>query len=157
MTDVNGRLIGSTYPKRAKGLVKQGRAEYVNDQKIRLKFTHAPTVINNTEEMKMSKVINFNAREFVLDKSIEGNNAGERVFITTPLGSAEVWEIGDWEWNWSQIVTQMTLQKNTDYILRFAMLGGINDTGDAVLQAVIVALDGYDTQERQRRRFAQDL
>ncbi len=159
MTDVNGRLIGSTYPKRAKGLVKQGRAEYVDDLTIRLKFTHAPTVINNTEEMKMSKVINFNAREFVLDKSIKGNNVGERVFITTPLGSAEVWEIGDWQWNWSQIVTQMTLQKNTDCILRFAVLGGINNTGDAVSQAVIVALDGYDTSEQaweERQVYALD-
>ncbi len=96
----------------------------------------------------MSKVINFNAREFGLDKSVT-NNVGERVFITTPLGTAEeVWEIGDWKWSWSQIAAVMTLQKNTDYLLRFAMLGGINDTGDAVSQAVIYATDGYDTPEQ---------
>ncbi len=107
----------------------------------------------------MSKVINFNAREFGLDKSAT-NNLGERVFITTPLGTAEeVWEIGDWMWNWSQIAAKMTLQKNTDYLLRFAMLGGINDTGDAVSQAVIYATDGYDTPEQgyeERQIYALD-
>ena len=31
-----GEEIGSTYPKRARGLVKKGRAQYVNDCDIRL-------------------------------------------------------------------------------------------------------------------------
>ena len=44
VTDVDGRRIGTTYPKRAKGLLKNGRAEYVNDREIRLTNTHASAV-----------------------------------------------------------------------------------------------------------------
>ena len=42
VTDAEGKEIGSTWPKRAKGLVKNGRAEYVGDREIRLLNTHAP-------------------------------------------------------------------------------------------------------------------
>jgi len=31
VTDKNGNVIGATYPKRAKGLLKKGRAELVSD------------------------------------------------------------------------------------------------------------------------------
>lgn len=146
VTDVNGRTIGSTYPKRAKGLVKNGRAEYTDDHTIRLKFTRAPTVDKNTEDTKMSKVIDFIAREFKFDPNC-GSNAGERVFMTTALGNAEVWEIGDWHWNWSQITCEKKLEKNMDYVLRFAMTGGHNDTDDAVSQVILCGVDGYDTPE----------
>ena len=116
-------MIGSTYPKRAKGLVKNDRAEYADDQTIRLKFTRAPTAVDTTEEHKMSKVINFNAREFRLDETCT-DNVGERSYQTTSLGSFEMWEIGDWSWSWTQIVSGKKLEKNTDYIFRFAMTGG---------------------------------
>lgn len=153
-------MIGSTYPKRAKGLVKNGRAEYADDQTIRLKFTRAPTAVDTTEEHKMSKVINFNAREFRLNKTsfadldnkcrvVRSNNNvfGERKFITTSVGSFEVWEIGNWQWDWAQIVSEKKLEKETDYILRFAMLGGYCDTFDAMSKAVLYTMDGYETDE----------
>ena len=143
VTDVNGRIIGATFPKRAKGLVKNGRAEYAGDHCIRLKFTHAPTVDKNTEESKMSKVIEFNAREFRFDEtcqSLDGNevNAGMKVYVTMSFGNTEVWEIGDWSWTWSQIRRDIKLEKNTDYVFRFAMEGGVCDTDDAVTIAHIV-------------------
>lgn len=147
VTDVNGKIIGSTYPKRAKGLVKNGRAEFADDQTIRLKLTHSPTADKNTEDKKMSKVIDFNAREFKFDQSCQ-SNVGERLFMTTALGNAEVWEIGDWRWNWSQIVCEKALEKNTDYLFRFAMTGGHNDTGDGTSLAILCASDGYDTPEQ---------
>ena len=34
----------------AKGLLKNGRAEYVNDREIRLKYTHASTVYTTEDE-----------------------------------------------------------------------------------------------------------
>ncbi|MBQ4225133.1 MAG: hypothetical protein II664_02340, partial [Oscillospiraceae bacterium] len=149
VTDVNGRVIGSTYPKRAKGLVKKGRAEYTDDHTIRLKFTHAPAVDIITEEQKMSKVIDFNAREFRFDetcRSSDGNavNAGTRAFVTMSFGNAEVWEIGDWNWTWSQIRRDMTLEKNTDYVFRFSMEGGICSTDDAVTIAHIAPKRDWD-------------
>ena len=36
VTDAKGIVIGATYPKRAAGLVKHGRAEYAGDCTIRL-------------------------------------------------------------------------------------------------------------------------
>lgn len=157
VTDADGKAIGSTYPKRAKGLVKNGRAEYADDQTIRLRFTRAPTAVDTTEEHKMSKVINFNAREFRLDETCvtfddDGNvigrsNVGERAYQTTSLGSFEMWEIGDWGWNWTQIVSEKKLEKNTDYILRFAMTGGHCDTFDETSKVILNAKDGYDTPE----------
>ena len=139
-------MIGSTYPKRAKGLVKNGRAEYADDQTIRLKFTRAPTAVDTTEEHKMSKVINFNAREFRLDETCT-DNVGERSYQTTSLGSFEMWEIGDWSWSWTQIVSGKKLEKNTDYIFRFAMTGGHCDTFDETSKVILNAKDGYDTLE----------
>ena len=90
---MNGKTIGATYPKRAKGLVKKGRAEYTDDHTIRLKFTHAPTVDTDTEESKMSKVIDFNAREFRFDdtcQSLDGSqvNAGIRAYVTLSFGNS---------------------------------------------------------------------
>ena len=127
VTDVDGRRIGTTYPKRAKGLLKNGRAEYVSDREIRLKNTHASAVYNITEDERMSKVINFNTKDFVFDANCE-SNVGFRGWVTTPNGNEEIWEIGNWHWDWTQIVTELKgLEPDTDYIFRFAMTLGHND------------------------------
>lgn len=149
VTDVNGKIIGSTFPKRAKGLVKQGRAEYTDDQTIRLKFTHAPAADKSTEENNMSKVIDFNARKFRFDEtcvSTDGSpvNAGQRAFVTTSAGNAEVWEIGDWRWTWSQIRQDITLEPNTDYVFRVSVEGGVCDTNDMTTVAHIVPKDNWE-------------
>ena len=48
--DTNGNQIGKTYPKRARGLIKNGRAEFVSDCEIRLLQTLFPAVISNITE-----------------------------------------------------------------------------------------------------------
>lgn len=158
VTDKDDNEIGLTYPKRAKGLVKHGRAEFVADCKIRLLYDNADySAPINTEENIMSNVINFNAREFKFDKSCD-KNVGVRAFITTSFGNTEVYEIGDWCWSWSQIYCEKKLEKNTDYVFRFAMTGGYNDTYDAVSLAEIYALDGYENQtDAWENRFSYAL
>jgi hypothetical protein len=149
VTDAEGKEIGSTWPKRAKGLVKNGRAEYVGDREIRLLFTQAPTVYSFTEELNMSKVIEFNARDFRLDKTVS-NGFGERVFLTTGPGSTvEAWEMGDYGKVLTRIAAEKKLEKNTDYLFRFAMTGGINAVlpGNVESKAVLYGLDGYETEE----------
>lgn len=145
ITDENENLIGTTYPKRARGLIKNGRATYVSDCKIRLLNTSAPTVVNqDTEEKNMSNVIQFDPRAFQLDPKCE-SNVGTRMFVTNPEGvNFEVFEIGDWRWNWTQIKSSMQLEKNQDYIFRFEIIGGYNDTGDAVSQALIYFDDAFE-------------
>ena len=90
----------------------------------------------------MSKVIDFNAREFRFDetcRSSDGNavNAGTRAYVTMSFGNTEVWEIGDWNWTWSQIRRDVKLAKNTDHVFRFSMEGGVCSTDDAVTIAHI--------------------
>lgn len=159
--------MGLTFPKRARGLVKNGRAEYVGDCEIRLlfqsfgygtDFTHDPSVNKNTEDKIMSKVINFNAREFKFDKTCE-NNVGSRMFVTDCTGrSAEIYEIGDWNWSWTQICCEKLLEKETDYVFRFSMTGGINDTCDATSQFVIVPIENEEfTSEDWENRYAYNL
>ncbi len=110
--------IGLTYPKRARGLVKNGWAEYVGDcdeqsaqpLKIRLTSTQVPTE-NFKEESSMSNIISFNAREFKFDETCE-SRAGQRIFVSDPFGkSVESFEIGDKEWTWTQIKRDVKLEK----------------------------------------------
>lgn len=167
VTDVNGKRVGLTYPKRARGLVKNGRAEYTGDCEIRLlfrrfdegtAFTHDPSVNKDTEDNTMSKVINFNAREFKFDNTCD-NNVGSRMFVTDCTDqNVEGFEIGDWGWAWTQICCEKTLEKNTDYVFRFSMTGGINDTCDATSQFVIVPIENEElTMADWENRYAYDL
>ena len=147
VTDVNGNTIGSTFPKRAKGLVKNGRAEYVSDCKIRLLFTHALTVTDDiTEDLNMSKVINFNARDYKTDFSCTDNTC-ERMFLSTSTGITEVWEIGDISGNCSQIFCEKKLDTNTDYILRFAVSDKSDSDNSAKSLVWIYHTDGYENTE----------
>lgn len=167
VTDEFDNQIGLTYPKRARGLVKNGRAEYVSDDRIRLlKGAHAPSANNDTEDFKMSNIINFNAREFKFDEtcqSTDGNpvNAGSRMFISDFSGeNAEVFEMGDWQWTWSQIKCKKQLEPNTDYVFRFAVQGGVNHTGDGQSRFVVVQDENWEDRLEyplERSRFKPTL
>ena len=162
VTDVDGRRIGTTYPKRAKGLLKNGRAEYVSDREIRLKNTHASAVYKTTEDEKMSKVINFNTRDFVFDTNCKSNE-GFRGFVTTPNGNEEIWEIGNWNWNWTQIITVLYgLEPDTDYVFRFAMTLGHNDDNKEeslvnIFPAVPDAVPGDARAEDDPERIREEM
>lgn len=64
LIDENNEEIGLTYPKRAKGLIKSGRAEYIDDKTIKL------LNINPKEETKMSSLEekNLNSKPRKLSK-----------------------------------------------------------------------------------------
>ena len=79
----DGEHIGLTYPRRAAGLVKKGRARYVNDNTIRL---NSVSDAENTEDIKMDNIntlnetktpeqpinrLYFNAREWNFNKDCE--------------------------------------------------------------------------------------
>ncbi len=55
VVDEQGREYEATYPKRAKGLVKNGRARFVAENKICLACP--PDILNETEDIKMSENI----------------------------------------------------------------------------------------------------
>lgn len=163
VTDEFDNRIGLTYPKRARGLIKHGRAEYVSNDRIRLlKGAHAPSANNDTEDFKMSNIINFNAQEFKFDEtcqSTDGNsvNAGSRMFISDFRGeNVHAFEIGDWSWTWSQIKCDKQLEPNTDYVFRFAVQGGVNNTGDGQSHFIVIRDNDYDNRLEyplERSRF----
>jgi hypothetical protein len=118
----------------------------ISDLEIRLKITQSLTVSIDTEEENMSKVINLNAKNFEFDSSCN-TNIGFRGFVTTALGNEEVWEIGNWNWDWTQICANLTgLEKNMDYVFRFAMTLGHNDDNH---EESLVHLHYTDGDEKQ--------
>jgi len=162
VTDSTGVRIGLTYPKRARGLVKKGRAEYVSADCIKLLGGTRPPPVKDTEDFKMSNIIDFNAAEFKFDTSVQPTewnsvNAGSRMFLTDFKGeNVQVFEIGDWQWTWSQIKCTKQLEPNTDYLFRFAVSGGVNDTGNGVSHFIVMHDKDWDDRLEyplERSRF----
>ncbi len=155
--DNTGNIIGTTYPKRASGLIKHGRAEPISGCTIRLLTAHAPPHPNiDTEAFIMSKIINFNCREFRIDENVK-NSAGSRMVLSDPAGgNSEAYELGDWSSRWSQIICDKCLESNTDYVFRFAMTGGFNDVRNEVSRFVLFPKNRWDdrmTYPLEKSRF----
>ena len=106
----------------------------------------------------MSKVINFDARDFKADKSCE-NNVTAKFFVTDSEGkNAIAYSIGNWDWDWTQICCEKKLEKNTDYVFRFVIVGGYCDTGNETSRFEIVPMpDGKLTEEAYENRYTYDL
>ncbi len=138
VTDKTGKRLGLTYLKRAKGLAKSGRAEFVSENEIMISdksqlislpesnFTEAYKMsefdkkVNTSEESEENNKIYFNAREWTLcgEKS---SSKCERAFVTDFEGNlSEAYCIGDKTQNVTEIGTkQLVLKKNTKYTFYF--------------------------------------
>ena len=149
--DENGNQIGSTYPKRAAGLIKKGRAQFVNDFDIRLL---ASDVSKITEELKMDNNTNINVQENTKNRlyfnprdwALVNDAPGYRSFMEGPDGElSESFMIGDWGWNWTEIASQMlTLEKHTKYEFVFWLNGGENDQNNETCQFAVLFDGDYD-------------
>ncbi len=152
--DEKGNVIGTTYPKRAKGLVKKCRAQYVSDSEIRLIATD-PTC-ENTEESKMDNFENttvtetteaskknyifFNPKKWQTHPDVDGGKT-DRFFINGIFDDrlTEVYSLGNWGWEWSEITNGMVmLEKNTEYHFVFWLNGGENDNNNEICQLQIM-------------------
>lgn len=142
VTDTSGNLIGYTYPKRVKGLVKNGRAEIVSGCEIRL-TDHCPAGKDFSEDNKiMSNKLYFNAREWFPIPNCPDQKA-DRTFINDfDGGLVEIYMLGDWQWHWSEISSNpLTLEKNTRYTFTFWLNGGENDCNNEVCELRILFND----------------
>ncbi|MGN0688447.1 MAG: hypothetical protein ACI4KA_10110 [Oscillospiraceae bacterium] len=156
-----GNQIGFTYPKRARGLVKKGRAQYVNDCDIRLivsdvtTFTEENTMMDNnntniTDSAAYSEPVNklyFDAREWSFNKDCK-NNVGSRSFMQGPDGTIrEAFMLGDWGWNWTEIISRvLILPKNTLNTFTFWLNGGENDRSNEVCRFEVVFDNDYENR-----------
>ena len=156
VTDAKGNAIGSTYPKRARGLVKHGRAVYVDDCTIRLLHTTAPSVVtknDNKEHFFMENIIEFKAKDFRFGSQ---NKYGGRMFVTKNGSNREVFDLGtvDEKKNWvgpnrnhcgTWIFAKKTLEPHTDYVFRIEVTcdGTMNEDSDLRV-AIFDVLDYED-------------
>lgn len=155
-------MAGFTYPKRAKGLVKKGRAHYVNDFEICLDVSDE-NIISEEHTMETIKDITtstestttqqpvthlyFNAREWSFNKDCS-NNKGIRTFIQGPDGLvAEAYMIGDWGWNWTEIQSKtLILEKNMLHTFTFWLNGGENDNNNEICRFEVIFNNDYENR-----------
>lgn len=154
--DDGGEKIGLTYEKRAKGLVKKGRAVYLPDgnsgKAIRLTAADCPTcesmedTMSNINTASNTNYIFFNPREWMQLPDIQNpcSEIFSRFFISSPFGDgmAEVVSTGNWRWDWCEITNGMTqLEPNTEYHFVFWLNGGENDRSDETCMFQVIFTD----------------
>lgn len=154
VTDAQGNIIGTTYPKRASGLIKNGRAIFVDDCTIRLSGKPEPSDTYNTSEVNQMNYILFNPRNWSFDQMQNNNqnsfgygrNGGfshsipaERSFINDfDGGLVESLLFGDWNTSYVRAVSkELSLLPDTDYCFVFWLNGGENDSGSEICQLQI--------------------
>lgn len=164
--DERGAVIGTTYPKRAKGLVKKCRAEFVSDKEIRLN-KQCPTY-ENMEDNKMDQnnrtenrtnFITVNPREWSKNPHPGNKTVFDRFMISNPLSGeiesasdmVEILSIGQWEWQGASCVVNgfQELEPKTDYHLVFWLNGGENDRSDETCELQILFTDSNITASRE--------
>ena len=154
VTDAQGNIIGTTYPKRASGLVKNGRAIFVDDCTIRLSGKPEPSDTYNTSEVNQMNYILFNPRNWSFDQ-MQNNNQGnfgygrnngfsqsfpaERSFINDfDSGLVESLMFGDWNTSYARAVSkELSLLPDTEYCFVFWLNGGENDKNTEICRLQI--------------------
>lgn len=164
-----GEVVGKTYPKRAAGLVKKGRAEFLSEYVIRLK-DFCPTeeseeinmdinevIINNQPEINSEAIagaepekaerrrdyILFNPRDYYNNPDI-GYGVTSRYMKQLPDGSfIEIYSLGNWNNRFSGIVSkEIPLSADCDHTFVFWLNGGENDRKDELCKLLVIYTDG---------------
>lgn len=156
----SGEKIGFTYEKRARGLVKKGRAVYLPDENAGkvIRLNDCPTC-ENMEDTIMDNIINtqpteaeekkvnylfFDPKEWMKHPDVQKTTVFDRFFITAPLGEGltEVVSLGNWGWDWSEITNGMLrLERRTEYHFVFWLNGGENDRSDETCMFQVIFTD----------------
>lgn len=128
VTDVNGKELGLTYPKRAKGLIKNGRAQYVDDCTIRLSDV-SPDLLSEAKQMNY---ILLNPRNWSEKDGVE------RTFIDGFEGSLEeILQIGSWTTECKAESKHFLLNPDAEYSFVFWLNGGENEGGREICDLLI--------------------
>lgn len=156
VTDENGTYVGTTYPKRAKGLVKNGRALFLDDCTIRLSGKTEPSDDKiNQSEVKQMNYIYFNPREWSYEQTqynTQYNNGNgfcqpgfhsqasvERCYINDfDGGLIESLMFGGWDEAYTKVTTgHFSFLPDTEYCFVFWLNGGENDRNNEICQLQI--------------------
>lgn len=158
--DERNTVIGYTYPKRAKGLVKKRRAEFVSDNAIRL-HRQCPTY-ENMEDMEMNQIHYITVNPSAWHKNPDENGLNvrgpfnrvndptvcERFMIDNPLANdiaslprlTEVLSVGSWNWDVTSYIAGNIheIEPDSEYHFVFWLNGGENDRSDETCQLQIL-------------------
>lgn len=160
--DANGHLVGTTYPKRAKGLIKKGRAEALTENCIRLSGFRPQDL--TTEEIEMNdinineKTVNTQQNEtvektdsksfiFFTARDWHNGNSGypRRYIIDHPVSGrpTEIYSLGDWNGRACIISKNYPIvSKNTSFV--FWLNGGENDRFNETCELAVYFSNGED-------------
>ncbi|MCR5742487.1 MAG: hypothetical protein K6F92_01995 [Lachnospiraceae bacterium] len=134
--DTFGNEVGRTYEKRAKGLVKSGRAARVDEKTIRM------VQILNTDNLNMKgtfymNTILFNARDWKCTAN------ADRTFITGTDGElGEVITLGNWKKDEKGVITSKVIKlEDSESRFVFWLNGGENADKDEICQLQIIPTD----------------
>lgn len=128
VTDVNGKELGLTYPKRAKGLIKNGRAQYVDDCTIRLSDV-SPDLLSEAKQMNYI---------FLNPRNWSEKDGVERTFIDGFEGSLEeILQIGSWTTECKAESKHFLLNPDAEYSFVFWLNGGENEGGREICDLII--------------------
>ena len=141
VTNADGDIIGTTYPKRAKGLVKNGRACFAGSNTIRMSASDDSSETNNISEEKSMIYITFKGDEWLrrdVDISYMSNVIDGTVTEALMLGN----------WN-NGIKTAQSrifmLTPNTDYRFVFWLNGGENESGDETCEFKVAFFSDWES------------
>lgn len=161
VTDANGNYIGTTYPKRARGLIKNGRALFVDDCTIRLSADAEPSDTYHTSEVTQMNTIYFNPRNWSFEQTqYNSQNSflfshtgsmsrgtgytqpvrAERSFISDfDNGLVESLMFGHWDAPAvTAVSSELFLTPDTAYRFVFWLNGGENDKSSEICQLRII-------------------
>jgi hypothetical protein len=140
VTDALGNTYANTYLRRAKGLVKKGRAGWIGNRRIRLlappqKFEEVLTM----ERIHNRLIFNASDWEFIEEQF----NIGDRHMMTDLFNEQVMgYTLSNWNWKWAQIATQpQTLQPNCEHFLRLWVLSERGYGNGTHIQLEIVMYD----------------
>ena len=140
VTDANGDIIGTTYPKRAKGLVKNGRACFAGSDTIRMSASVDPSESMNISEEKSMIYMTFKGDEWLrrdVDITFMSNVIDGSVCEALMLGS----------WNAGEKIAQsrnFMLTPNTDYRFVFWLNGGENESGNETCEFKVAFFSDWE-------------
>ena len=140
VTDANGDIIGTTYPKRAKGLVKNGRACFAGDDTIRMSASDDSSETMTISEEKSMIYITFKGEEW-LRRDVDIS------FMSNPIDGSVTEALMLGNWNNGQKVAQsriFMLTPNTDYRFVFWLNGGENEAGDETCEFKVAFFSDWE-------------
>ena len=151
--DMSGEEIGRTYEKRARGLIKSGRAESAGENTIRLIGEYGQHITKGSD-IDMNTIL-FKARDWKCVKN------AERSMITGFASDmTEVITLGSWDKENAGEATLFTIPEAGENRLVFWLNGGENEDKDEKCKLQIIPTDselGEISQAEEEAKFSFNL